>query len=179
MLILLLGGARSGKSDLAARIAAGQAAPVTVIATAEAGDPEMARRIERHQAQRPAAWSTVESPFELQAAVAAVPPEDCLVLDDLTLWVANLLDGRDEDTILGLAAAAAAAAAVRPGLTVVVSNETGLGIVPANALARRYRDALGRVNAAWAAAADESYFLAAGRLLKLTAADELIARLAR
>lgn len=177
MLILLLGGARSGKSNLAVRIAAAQSAPVVMIATAEAGDDEMSGRIERHRAERPSTWDTVEAPIELEQTINAVPHEHCVIVDDLTLWVANLLDGGGEEAILELAENAASAAADRSGLTVVVSNEVGLGIVPDNALARRYRDTLGRVNAAWAQAADEAYFMVAGRLVPLTGAEDLIRRL--
>ena len=179
VLILLLGGARSGKSDLAVRIGAAQPAPVVLIATAEAGDEEMSVRIERHRDERPAGWDTIEAPLELEAAIAAAPAEHCVIVDDLTLWVANMLAGRDEEAIEVNAERTALAAAARAGLTVVISNETGLGIVPDNALARRYRDILGRVNASWARAADESYFLVAGRLLPLPSAEELIGRLAR
>jgi adenosylcobinamide kinase/adenosylcobinamide-phosphate guanylyltransferase len=177
VLVLLLGGARSGKSDLAVRIAAAQSAPVLVIATAEAGDDEMALRIERHREDRPASWDAVESPLELEAAIEAAAPGQCLIIDDLTLWAANMLGDHSEEEIETLGSQAAWAAAARPGLTIVISNEVGLGIVPENALARRYRDLLGRVNASWAQAADESYFLVAGRLLSLISADELISRL--
>jgi adenosyl cobinamide kinase/adenosyl cobinamide phosphate guanylyltransferase len=176
VLILLLGGARSGKSDLAVRLAAAQPEPVVVIATAEAGDSEMAERIERHREDRPADWETIEAPIDLEAAIDAAPPGHCLILDDLTLWVANMLAEHDEAQIETLGGQAAWTAAARDGLTIVVSNETGLGIVPDNALARRYRDLLGRVNAGWAEAAEESYFMIAGRLLSLTPDDELIRR---
>lgn len=172
-LVLLLGGARSGKSDLAVRLAAAQPRPVTLIATAEAGDADMATRIARHRAERPAEWRTVETPIELAAAIAAAPPGACLVVDDLTLWVANLLGAGDLEA--RTAAAIAAAAARRAELTIVVSNEVGMGIVPDNGLARSYRDELGRVNAAWAVAADRSYLLVAGRLLALEPAGSLIA----
>lgn len=170
-LVLLLGGARSGKSDLAVRLAAAQPRPVTLIATAEAGDAEMAARIARHQAMRPAGWRTVEAPTELEAAIAAASTDHCVIVDDLTLWVANSFDAGDLEA---RAAAAVAAAAGRTEPTLVVSNEVGMGIVPDNALARSYRDALGRVNAMWAAAADRSYFLVAGRLLALEPAELLI-----
>jgi adenosylcobinamide kinase / adenosylcobinamide-phosphate guanylyltransferase len=173
-LVLLLGGARSGKSDLAVRLAAAQPKPVTLIATAEALDDEMAARIAAHQRERPAGWATVEAPIELEPAIAGQPPETCLIVDDLTLWVANLLG--QVDGIEQTAATAAQAAAERPGLTIAVSNEVGMGIVPENALARRYRDVLGRVNAAWAAAATESHLLVAGRLLPLQPTDALLLR---
>jgi adenosylcobinamide kinase/adenosylcobinamide-phosphate guanylyltransferase len=176
MLIFLLGGARSGKSDLAVRLGAAQTAPVVLVATAEAGDEEMARRIARHRLERPATWSTVEAPIELEVALNGIAAGDCVILDDLTLWVANMLAEHDEHEIEMLGSEAARVAAARVGLTIVVSNETGLGIVPDNALARRYRDLLGRVNAAWADVAGESYFLVAGRLLPLVSVEDLLHR---
>jgi adenosylcobinamide kinase/adenosylcobinamide-phosphate guanylyltransferase len=173
-LVLLLGGARSGKSDLAVRIAAAQPAPVTLIATAEVGDPEMEERIDRHRAERPADWTVLEVPLDLRGATIAAPPNDCLLIDCLTLWTANLLTDHAEDAIRALASDAAHAAGARPGLTLAVSNEVGLGIVPDNALARRYRDLLGRVNAIWAAEAERAYLLIAGRLLPLNDATGLV-----
>jgi adenosyl cobinamide kinase/adenosyl cobinamide phosphate guanylyltransferase len=178
MLIVLLGGARSGKSALAQRIAGAQPQPVVVIATAEARDGDMADRIARHRADRPAGWQTIEEPLDVAGALADTPPGSCAILDDLTVWVSNLMEGSDEPHVLAAAAAAAAAAARRPGLTIAVSNETGLGVVPVSALGRHYRDVLGRVNAIWAAAADESYLLVAGRLLALGSSDVLVERLA-
>jgi adenosyl cobinamide kinase/adenosyl cobinamide phosphate guanylyltransferase len=163
-LVVLIGGARSGKSSLAVERAARTGQPVVFVATGEAGDEEMAARIEQHRRERPAHWSTVEEPVELGRAVAEAPGADVLVVDCLSLWVANVLErGAVEDA----AAEAARLAAARPGLTIAVTNEVGLGIVPDNELARRYRDVLGRVNAIWAAAADEAYFVVAGRALRL------------
>jgi adenosylcobinamide kinase / adenosylcobinamide-phosphate guanylyltransferase len=176
-LVLLLGGARSGKSDLAVRIAVGQSAPVTLIATATAGDAEMEARIACHRAERPADWEVVEVPLELEAATLAVSPSDCLLVDCLTLWTANLVADHDEDAIQAITERAARAAADRPGLTLVVSNEVGLGIVPDNRLARRYRDVLGRVNATFAAASERTYLLVAGRLLPLEPVDGLLGEL--
>ncbi len=178
-LVLLLGGARSGKSDLAVRIASAQGAPVTLIATAEAGDAEMEQRIERHRAERPPEWTVREVPLALREATAAAPPNDCLLIDCLTLWIANLQRDHEQDVIGTLATDAARAAAARPGLTLAVSNEVGLGIVPDNALARRYRDLLGRVNAVWAAEAARAYLLVAGRLLPLEDAVGLVEELSR
>jgi adenosyl cobinamide kinase/adenosyl cobinamide phosphate guanylyltransferase len=168
-LTVLLGGARSGKSQLAMELADAAGGPVTVIATGEAGDAEMAERIAKHRAERPADWDVVEEPYGLERALAAVDPEHTVIVDCLTLWVANAL-GRDEDatTILATAARAAATAAGRRGLTVAVSNEVGLGIVPVSPLGRRYRDLLGSVNQAWVEASDESAFVIAGRALALT-----------
>jgi adenosyl cobinamide kinase/adenosyl cobinamide phosphate guanylyltransferase len=163
-LVLYLGGARSGKSALALKRAEASAGDVVFVATGEALDDEMAERIARHRAERPEGWRTVEEPVELGRAVAAAEPNATLVVDCLSLWVANVFEGRPAEE---LAQAAARIAAARPGLTIAVSNEVGLGVVPDNALARRYRDVLGRVNATWAAAADEAYLVVAGRALRL------------
>jgi adenosylcobinamide kinase / adenosylcobinamide-phosphate guanylyltransferase len=157
-LVVYVGGARSGKSRLAVERAAAAAAPVVFVATGEAGDEEMAERIARHRAERPAGWQTVQEPLELTRALRDAPEEATVIVDCLSLWVAN--GGGD--------AAALEAAAARSSLTIAVTNEVGLGIVPANALARTYRDELGRVNAAWVAAAHEAYFVVAGRTLPLT-----------
>jgi adenosylcobinamide kinase / adenosylcobinamide-phosphate guanylyltransferase len=166
-LVVLLGGARSGKSLLALRLAERASAPVVFLATGEAGDEEMADRIARHRHERPASWSTVEEPVELERSVAAVDGEATLIVDCLSLWVSNLIERQPAPEIEAAAAAAVQVAAARSGLTIVVSNEVGLGIVPVNALARGYRDVLGRVNALWVAAADEAYFVVAGRTIKL------------
>jgi adenosylcobinamide kinase / adenosylcobinamide-phosphate guanylyltransferase len=168
-LTLLLGGARSGKSALAARLAGRWPGPVAVVATGQAGDAEMAERIRRHRAERPGHWATVEEPLALEAALAKVPAESFVVLDCLTLWVSNLLgqQGLDDGQVQERARSAAAAAATRAAPTVAVSNEVGLGIVPASAVARRYRDLLGQVNTVWAGAADHTLLLVAGRAVPL------------
>jgi adenosyl cobinamide kinase/adenosyl cobinamide phosphate guanylyltransferase len=164
-LVVLIGGARSGKSQLAQRLAGDVA---TLIATAAALDDEMAERIRRHRAERPAAWTTVEEAIEVGAALAAVEPARTVVVDCLSLWAANLLEAGWEDVAVEReVAAVAAAAAVRPGTTIAVSNEVGMGVVPVSVLGRRYRDVLGRVNASWAEAADRALLVVAGRLLEL------------
>jgi adenosyl cobinamide kinase/adenosyl cobinamide phosphate guanylyltransferase len=164
-LVVVLGGARSGKSSFAARLAGGRA---TLIATATAGDAEMAERIRRHREERPAGWTTVEEPVELAGALSAVGPDEPVVVDCLSLWVSNLLGaGRGDAAIEEEAAGVAASAAARAGETIVVSNEVGLGIVPATPLGRRYRDVLGRVNAEFAAAAGRTVLVVAGRALEL------------
>ena len=175
-LTLLLGGARSGKSALAERLAAGWDGPVTVVVTAQARDAEMAERIRRHRAQRPAGWQTVEEPLDLEAALAKAPAEAQVLLDCLTLWVSNLLEqGLTDEQVSKRARSAAAAAAAREAPTVVVSNEVGSGIVPADPLSRRFRDLLGQVNAAWAAAADQTLLLVAGQALPLVDPLEVLA----
>jgi adenosyl cobinamide kinase/adenosyl cobinamide phosphate guanylyltransferase len=167
-LTVLLGGARSGKSALAQRLAGRWDGPVAVVATGQARDAEMAERIARHRAARPAGWDTVEEPLELEAALAARGRDTFVVVDCLTLWVSNLLErGLSDAEVDARAHLAASLAAARAAPTVAVSNEVGSGIVPADPLARRYRDLLGQVNAVWAAAADRSLLLVAGRALPL------------
>jgi adenosyl cobinamide kinase/adenosyl cobinamide phosphate guanylyltransferase len=165
-LVLLLGGARSGKSALAVELAAQSGAPVVFLATGEAGDDEMVERIARHRDERPTGWTTVEEPRALAAAVGAAPGDACLVVDCLSLWVANVLD-RGAAGVEAEGEEAAALAAARPGLTIAVSNEVGMGVVPPTPLGRSFRDVLGRVNAAWARAATDAYLVVAGRALRL------------
>ena len=172
--VLLLGGARSGKSAMAERLAGDSGAPVTFIATAEPGDEEMAARIRRHRDQRPAGWRTVEAPIELLAAIESASRGDFLVVDCLTLWVSNLLEnGRDAAEIQVAAESISQELAERQG--VVVTNEVGLGIVPANELARAFRDVLGTVNARFAAAAERAILMVAGRALEL-GGDDIVTR---
>jgi adenosyl cobinamide kinase/adenosyl cobinamide phosphate guanylyltransferase len=165
-LTLLIGGARAGKSSLALRRAAASGRPVVFIATADARDAEMAERIARHREERDPRWSTVEEPGDLAGALAAAPAEACVIVDCLTLWVANLLV-RDDAEIARTAAEAAGLAAGREGPTIAVSNEVGMGVVPASAVGRRYRDVLGRVNAIWAERAEAAALVVAGRPLWL------------
>jgi adenosyl cobinamide kinase/adenosyl cobinamide phosphate guanylyltransferase len=164
-LVVLLGGARSGKSALTVKLAGERA---TLVATATAGDEEMAARIERHRAERPAGWTTVEEPDALGDALASLRQDEVVVIDCLSLWVSNLLHaGWADDAVEKEAGAVARQAAARTALTVAVSNEVGLGIVPATPLGRRYRDLLGRVNAIWAQEAERAVLVVAGRTVEL------------
>jgi adenosyl cobinamide kinase/adenosyl cobinamide phosphate guanylyltransferase len=173
-LLLLTGGARSGKSRLAAEIAGEWSGPVAVIATGEARDDEMAERIRMHRARRPQSWATIEEPVDLEAALRAVPDEALAVVDCLTLWVSNLVEkGLRDDEIEARARSAARLAAARGGDTVVVTNEVGSGIVPANALARRFRDLLGNVNSIWVEHSDRCALVVAGQLLPLSGLSEI------
>jgi adenosylcobinamide kinase / adenosylcobinamide-phosphate guanylyltransferase len=168
MLTLLIGGARSGKSALAVRLAATSGRPVVFLATAEARDEEMAERIRRHRDARPASWTTVEVPLALEDALRDTSQDACVVLDCLSLWVSNEMEsGTDDDAIVAKARNVAGTLAPRSPPSVVITNEVGLGIVPVNELARRYRDVLGRVNVAFAEASDAAYFVVAGRALPL------------
>jgi adenosylcobinamide kinase / adenosylcobinamide-phosphate guanylyltransferase len=172
--VLLTGGARSGKSALAIALAERAGADVVFLATGQAGDDEMAARIARHRAERPPRWTTIEEPVRLLEAIAAVEPSACLIVDCLSLWVANLLEAHSGAAIERAADAAAARAASRPGATIVVTNEVGLGVVPPTPLGREYRDVLGRVNAIWAERATEAYLVVAGRLLSLLRPAEVL-----
>jgi adenosylcobinamide kinase / adenosylcobinamide-phosphate guanylyltransferase len=164
----LIGGARSGKSSLAVRLASEFDGPVMVLVTAEPRDEEMAERIRAHRAARPEGWDTVEAPLELLPAIRDVGEPSCVILDCLTLWVSNALEAGDsEDEIDREARALASTLAERAAPAIVVSNEVGLGIVPANELARTYRDVLGGVNGSFAAAASRSFLVVAGRGLPL------------
>lgn len=163
---LILGGARSGKSALAEQRAAASGQAVTFVATAEAGDAEMAARIAAHRERRPAHWTTVEAPRELAAALRAhAGPGRLLLVDCLTLWLANLV--ADDTALEHERAALLAALPALAGEIVLVSNEVGLGIVPDNPLGRRFRDAAGRLNQEVAGACERVTLVAAGLPLTL------------
>lgn len=143
-LSLIVGGARSGKSGLAERLVRAADRPRRYIATAEAWDDEMRDRIARHRLDRGENWITVEAPFDLPAALADAAADEVVLIDCATLWLTNHLLAEhdpDHETTHLLAALAAC-----PAPVTVVSNEVGWGIVPENALARRFRDAQGRLN---------------------------------
>lgn len=165
----LTGGARSGKSRAAERKGVVSGSPVTFLATAEAGDDEMTARIARHRAERPSSWTTVEEPTDLVRAIAAIDPDCFIVIDCMTLWLANVLVW-DDDAITGHASDLGRLLADRFGAGVVVSNEVGDGIVPADPLSRRYRDLLGTVNQIMADHADQAYLVVAGQVLRLAPA---------
>lgn len=150
-LTLVVGGARSGKSAFAERLVSGSGRLRRYIATAEAWDDEMRDRISRHRADRGAGWTTVEAPLELAAALSAVRTDEAVLVDCATLWLTNhLLADHDLDAE---GTRLIAALAVCPAPVVIVTNETGWGIVPENALARRFRDEQGRLNQRLAAEA--------------------------
>jgi adenosylcobinamide kinase/adenosylcobinamide-phosphate guanylyltransferase len=161
MLTLVLGGACSGKSRYAEGLISALPPPWLYIATAQAGDAEMAERIAAHRARRAREWQTIEAPDELAPALAAAAPFTAPVLIDcLTLWLSNrMLAGGDVDAETERLEAALAR---RVGPVVLVSNEVGFGIVPDNALARRFRDLQGRLNQRIAARADRVVLVVAG-----------------
>ncbi|HUH03481.1 MAG TPA: bifunctional adenosylcobinamide kinase/adenosylcobinamide-phosphate guanylyltransferase [Kofleriaceae bacterium] len=166
-LILIGGGARSGKSSLALALARERDSPCAFVATAEASDDEMRARIARHVREREARFRTCEVPLALAPALAGLA-EELVVIDCLTLWLSNLLcAGAGEDEIDTRVTELVGVIADRPGQVLVVTNEVGLGIVPEHALGRRFRDVAGRTHQRLAAAADEVYFGALGIMLRI------------
>ncbi|MFZ1640207.1 MAG: bifunctional adenosylcobinamide kinase/adenosylcobinamide-phosphate guanylyltransferase [Candidatus Contendobacter sp.] len=164
---LILGGARSGKSAFAQRMATASGLKVLYLATAQAGDAEMAERIARHRAERPHDWGLVEEPLTLAAALRThAAPNRCLLVDCLTLWLSNLLAAGDESLNVETQALLATLP-ILPGHLLLVSNEVGQGIVPANPLARRFRDEAGRLHQAVAHGCDRVSFVIAGLPLTL------------
>jgi len=163
---LILGGARSGKSRLAEARAREAGCDVVYVATATADDEEMCARIDEHRRRRPAAWRTVEAPRALgQALCAASRPGTLVLVDCLTLWLGNLIE--DEAAWRDERAALLAALPALPGPAVLVSNEVGQGIVPGNALARRFRDEAGWLHQAVAETCERVTFVTAGLPLTL------------
>ncbi|HEU0223597.1 MAG TPA: bifunctional adenosylcobinamide kinase/adenosylcobinamide-phosphate guanylyltransferase [Paracoccaceae bacterium] len=164
-LALVLGGARSGKSRFAEGLVQATGLGLCYVATAEARDAEMEERITRHRARRGDAWRTVEAPLEPGGAVTRAGTREAVLVDCLTLWLANLmLAGRDPE-----AEAEALAGILRTarGPVALVSNEVGLGLVPETPLGRAFRDAQGILNQRMAAEADLVVFMAAGLPLVL------------
>ncbi len=174
-LILILGGARSGKSAFAERLAAARSR-VLFVATAQALDGEMKRRIAAHKGKRPPSWATLEEPLELAAALMKRQRGyDTVVLDCLTLWVSNLMlrersEAKAEREILAQARRLVELCAAGKATWIVVTNEVGLGVVPPTKLGRRYRDLLGKVNQIFAAHADRVYLMVSGLALDVKAA---------
>lgn len=159
-LTLVLGGARSGKSRYAEGLITALPSPWIYVATAEAGDAEMAERIAMHRAQRASGWQVIEAPHDLAHALAAAPAGAPVLIDCLTIWLSNrMLADADVAAELGHLEEALNR---RVGPVVLVSNEVGFGIVPDNALARRFRDLQGRVNQRIAARVDRVALVVAG-----------------
>ena len=163
MLELILGGARSGKSRLAEKLAADSGLEVTYIATGQAWDSEMAKRIAHHRSTRPAEWGLVEEPLELARALRDnAAPGRCLLVDCLTLWLTNLLMLDDEARLQAERAALLECLTGLPGRIILVSTETGLGVVPLGELTRRYVDEAGWLHQALAECSQRVIFTVAG-----------------
>ncbi len=177
-LILITGGARSGKSSWAlARANRSESEPKTFVATAELVDDEMRDRAQRHRRERGEGWRTVEEPRDLVSVIGGLTDGDVAVIDCCTVWLGTIwhecggereaLDSRVDS----LTAALKAWKRTKSGMVVVVSNEVGWGIVPSEPAVRRYRDAAGRLNRLVAAAADEVYLSVAGIAMKIKPAE--------
>lgn len=169
--VFVTGGARSGKSDYAMSLAEKADRRLVYIATASAGDEEMRERIENHRRSRGINWRTIEEPLDIAGAVSSLGGDGAsVVIDCLTLWLTNLMM-QDmeafEDVAVNKARELANALRAFNGAAIVVSNEIGLGIVPENALSRRFRDAAGLANRVMAASADEVYLVVSGIPVKI------------
>jgi len=167
-LILILGGARSGKSTHALSLAKKQK-KVAFVATGQGLDQEMRERILKHQASRPKNWKTFEEPQELGSLLAKISGSfDFIIIDCLTLLVSNLLlSGYKDEVILEKIADFLAQAARQKAKVIIVANEVGLGIVPGNKLSRRFRDIAGKVNQLAAGKADQVIFIVSGIPLRI------------
>ena len=168
---MVLGGVRAGKSSYAQKLAQ-EGSNVLFVATAEAGDGEMAARIEAHRASRPATWDTLEEPIDVASSLEPlIGSYDTVLIDCLTLWVSNLLL-RGEDASAGSDIPTQARDLLdlyqrNEASWIIVSNEVGLGVVPPTELGRAYADELGRVNQMVAAEADDVYYMVAGLSVNL------------
>ncbi|VEF10051.1 bifunctional adenosylcobalamin biosynthesis protein CobP [Pseudomonas fluorescens] len=168
MLQLILGGARSGKSRLAEKLASESNLSVTYIATSQALDGEMSDRVAQHRARRPAEWALIEEPLELARVLReSARAERCLLVDCLTLWLTNLLMLNDAERLASERDALLECLAVLPGEIIFVSNETGMGVVPLGELTRRYVDEAGWLHQALAERCQRVVLTVAGLPLTL------------
>lgn len=175
-IVLVTGGARSGKSGFAEKYAAGLGDKVIYIATAQIYDQEMEHRVRLHQERRPADWQTIEAPFAAEKHLAGVSGGQVVLLDCLTIYISNLLlsydfEQTDAETrhqaVMKAVDRVLAAARASDATVVIVSNEVGMGIVPENALAREFRDLAGKANQKVAAWADEVYLTVSGLAINI------------
>jgi len=173
-MIFISGGTRSGKSDYAMELAGNEDGNLVYVATATAGDPEMAERIRQHQSVRGERWSTVEEQLELDRVVSGIQSGSTVVIDCLTLWLTNVmtLHGMNVVERLETDATMRAANIIQAikgldGLVITVTNELGMGLVPPDRTTRLFRDVMGRINRMFAEAADEAYLVVSGRSLRL------------
>lgn len=165
---LLVGGARSGKSDLAVKLGEVWSGDVIVAATAEPSDDDMERRINRHQHDRPVGWGLIESPMLSADDVVAVEPGALLIVDCITMLVNNMMFADKTEAQIDKHASILSHAFVsRTDPTIVITNEVGLGVHPETELGRHYRDVLGRFNQRLAARAQTTLFVAAGKVTPL------------
>lgn len=173
--VLVLGGARSGKTGFAERLAMRTGAGPAYLATAEALDGEMRERVRTHQQQRQGRFATIEEPLDLTGALLrATRDHDVILVDCLTLWITNLL-GANRDVAGAVEELALTLAELRGPRVILVSNEVGLGIVPDNALARTFRDLAGSAHQRLAEICEDVYFVVAGLPMVLKGDPPVIA----
>ncbi len=176
MLILITGGSRSGKSGFALQKAAALPQPRVFLATAQAADEEMRGRIEAHRKSRPPEWGLVEEPLQVARALARVlEGAGVVIVDCVTLWVSNLIladEAMGEKEVADRAEELAVIASGSPVPVIVVTNEVGSGVVPDNALARRFRDCAGRANQVLARWAGEVHLMVSGLPMTLRKGKE-------
>ena len=186
-IILVTGGARSGKSEVAEQLADAYSGRVTYLATAGVYDDEMSHRVEKHRERRPNHWVTVEETHWLARALMAVPQGSCVLVDCLTLWITNLLldeslppqgavETDQEEYIISETVRVLETARSRELMLILVSNQVGCGVVPDNRLGRLFRDVAGRVNRQVAALADRVYLVTAGIPVELKSLAAKIGR---
>jgi len=179
ILTVVLGGARSGKSSLAVRRgreaeATGRAVAFVATSPRIPGDADLDARIDAHRAERPPTWRTIEEEVDLANAIRSADPDALVIVDCVTLWVSNLMHrGETSDGVITVTHDALSAVRSRPGPSLLISNEVGMGIVPMNEIARSYRDILGRVNQVVVAASHSAFLMVAGRALPLVGAEGL------
>ncbi len=171
-LVLVLGGARAGKSSYALRLAQEHDGAVCFIATAQAFDDDMSARIDRHRSERPSHWKTIEEPYQINRALHEAGEASLVIVDCLTLFVSNWLlrendEHQCEQILREITTEFLNTAQKRRQTIICVSNEVGLGVVPETRLGRAFRDLLGRANQDFAQAADEVYLLVAGLRMQL------------
>lgn len=174
-LILVTGGSRSGKSSYAQKLAESLPGSRAFIATCTVADDEMRGRVSKHQqARRRGGWRTIEEPLDLPGALRRAMNQPVVLVDCLTLWVSNVMfdAAQREKTVSETQIArqckeTLAACREHNGTILFVTNEVGMGIVPENAVSRRFRDLAGRTNQMFAAACDEVFFVVSGQALKI------------
>lgn len=168
-IIFITGGARSGKSNFAVKLAKESKGKVAFVATAIAGDDEMKRRIILHKESRPKEWTTIEEPLDLARAIEHVSDHDVVIIDCITLYLSNLFcdDHNDEDKILAKIKKMLESAKSFRGTVIIISNELGMGIVPENQMAREFRDIAGRANQIIAEVANKVFVCFSGIPLQI------------
>ena len=172
MFVVLTGGARSGKSRAAMKIALSNTTNPSLIATAVAGeDKEMLERIEMHRSSRTSLWNVIEEPVEISKELGDLDPSEVVVIDCISFWISNQIENSSDKEIFSMLDGLIRVSSERSGLTILVTNEVGSGVVPISFLGRRFRDLLGFANQKLVESADRSFFIVAGKKIPLDDLD--------